>query len=427
MNDSDAVPVLPSIFECYKPVERYRALTGAAGDLALAPVDVFLMSQLAACLPAPAVALDLAADATAGATAAFWASHPKVRRVIVPARGGLPPASSWRTSFADVLDGMGIDAGRVAVLDDDAGDGVIDTVIRRQTGPPGLRRVLVSLSMPCVVTEALRPVLTRLPGAIGLAFPIGPVGGSPHLEGLLLFCSANDRRLVLFREASPFLAASQLAAICAPDEPVVERLLEWIRTSFGGNFQFLSLLRTVTEQAIRLRSLEVAGAAGPAHGHRGKHHTIDADTYGRLVEQVRDVAAESVPEGATVLVVSKGDENLLALDGQRGWHFPQTPDGVYAGHHPADGPAAVKHLRRLRAKGAGYLLIPAPFFWWLEHYTELRRYLEANGRVVACRPETCVIYDLRPRLRCSSAAGKSREADPARAPVRKRSRRRVNE
>ena len=31
------------------------------------------------------------------------------------------------------------------------------------------------------------------------------------------------------------------------------------------------------------------------------------------------------------------------------WHFPQTADGVYAGHYPATGEAAIAHLESLRA------------------------------------------------------------------------------
>ena len=42
-----------------------------------------------------------------------------------------------------------------------------------------------------------------------------------------------------------------------------------------------------------------------------------------------------MPADATVLVASKGDAELLKLDGRTAWHFPQTLEGVYAGAHPA--------------------------------------------------------------------------------------------
>ncbi|HEY1381196.1 MAG TPA: hypothetical protein VGF55_30630 [Gemmataceae bacterium] len=405
MKHADDAPALPSIFECCKPVERYRALAGAAdaaADAVPRPVDAFLMSQFAVRLPSPALVFDLAADATGGATAALWATHPNVRHVVIPARGaGAAPA--WRTSFAEVLAEMGVEAGRVSWTEADP-DGALDALVRRHGGPPGSRRALVSLAPPDAVGGLFRSVLERLPGAVGLAFPVGPVGDGPGLECLLRCCGEAARRLVLLREASPFLAASQLALVAPPDEPAVVRFLEWLRTAYGGNFQFLSLLRTVTEQAVRLRSLE--GAGGAAAG--GKSRPTGWDSYGRMVERVREVADEYVPAGATVLVISKGDDNLADLGDHRGWHFPRTPDGVYAGHHPANGRSALKHLRQQVAKGAGYLLVPAPFYWWLEHYAELRAFLETKCRIVACRPETCIVYDLRPARRPAPAAERKR-------------------
>src|SRR5205085_1170358 len=100
--------------------------------------------------------------------------------------------------------------------------------------------------------------------------------------------------------------------------------------------------------------------------------------YEQLIARIRDAVAASIPAGATVAVVSKGDPKLLELAGRRAWHLPQTPHGVYAGHHPANGAEAVAQLEALRAKGAEFLLLPATSFWWLDHYAEFRRHLEAK-------------------------------------------------
>ena len=59
-----------------------------------------------------------------------------------------------------------------------------------------------------------------------------------------------------------------------------------------------------------------------------------------------------------MLVITRGDDALLQLDRREGGHFPQSPTGLYAGHYPADGAAAVAHLEELRAAGAQYLTIP---------------------------------------------------------------------
>lgn len=52
-----------------------------------------------------------------------------------------------------------------------------------------------------------------------------------------------------------------------------------------------------------------------------------------------------------MIVVSRGDSDLLNLGGRQAWHFPQTEDGVYAGYYPADSTEAITHLEVLRAKG----------------------------------------------------------------------------
>ena len=100
--------------------------------------------------------------------------------------------------------------------------------------------------------------------------------------------------------------------------------------------------------------------------------------YRTLVTQVRSVVCDLVPPGATVAVISKGDEALLALDGRTAWHFPQGPGGVYAGHYPADSDACIAELERMRGDGADYLVIPATAQWWVRHYREFGEYLTAR-------------------------------------------------
>jgi hypothetical protein len=82
--------------------------------------------------------------------------------------------------------------------------------------------------------------------------------------------------------------------------------------------------------------------------------------YQRLVRRIREVVRSTLPSEATVIVVSKGDDELLKLDGQRAWHFPQNEEGVYAGYYPADGAQAIAHLEELRKKGASSCSSPAP-------------------------------------------------------------------
>src|SRR5207237_106464 len=52
---------------------------------------------------------------------------------------------------------------------------------------------------------------------------------------------------------------------------------------------------------------------------------VSASLYqATVVGPVRDAVSSFVPDNATVLVVSKGDNELLRLEGRVAWHFPQS-------------------------------------------------------------------------------------------------------
>jgi len=122
---------------------------------------------------------------------------------------------------------------------------------------------------------------------------------------------------------------------------------------------------------------------------------LPTDAYRELIEQVRDCISLHVPYGSVALIASKGDEELIRIDGYRGWHFPQNDAGVYAGHHPASSAEAITHLRRLYARGARYLVFPWTARWWLEHYRELAKHLETVHELTVSKHGVCVIYALR--------------------------------
>jgi hypothetical protein len=141
--------------------------------------------------------------------------------------------------------------------------------------------------------------------------------------------------------------------------------------------------------------------------------------YDRLVAEIRATARELIPSDASVLVAGKGDDALLGFNGSRGWHFPISPDGRYAGHHPAGDTAAIAQLEALRARGADHLLLPATTLWWLDHYQGLRRHLE-DRYVRLFQAEHCAIYRLEPGDR-TVAAGPIAMLKRAVASVRMRS------
>ena len=155
--------------------------------------------------------------------------------------------------------------------------------------------------------------------------------------------------------------------------------------SFGllppGHFQELL-------NANRERFQRNWGIAWRPHRHR------PSPEYRRLIAVIREIVSEVIPAGATVLVISKGDPDLLDLEGRDARHFPQGADGSYAGHHPAGSAEAIDHLKSLQRSGAGYLLIPGPSLWWLEHYAGFRDYLADAGEEAFRETDLCVIFRL---------------------------------
>jgi hypothetical protein len=117
-------------------------------------------------------------------------------------------------------------------------------------------------------------------------------------------------------------------------------------------------------------------------------------TYQQVIRRIYTVVRDHVPPQATVIVVSKGDNELLQLDGRSAWHFPQLDNGVYAGYYPVDSAAAIAHLEALRAKGGQFLLFPQTAFWWLEHYPEFKQYLESRYQSIVRDEESCLIFKL---------------------------------
>jgi len=113
-----------------------------------------------------------------------------------------------------------------------------------------------------------------------------------------------------------------------------------------------------------------------------------------VVEGVHDFVERAVPAGASVLVVSRGDEDVVDFAQHRGAHFPQSADGAYLGHHPADGAAAITNLEALRAAGADWLVIPATARWWLDYYEEFARHLETSCVRAAEASDACVAFAL---------------------------------
>jgi hypothetical protein len=152
---------------------------------------------------------------------------------------------------------------------------------------------------------------------------------------------------------------------------------------------------------------EVADALKPLLG------PLNRVRYQRLVQRIRQVVEETVPARERLIVVSKGDEDLVRLNGRRAWHFPQAKDGVYAGYYPGSSADAITHLEALRERGASYFLLPGTALWWLETYPEFRDHLESQYNLVFDEGETCLIWCAKSRVTQSSSRGNYGIGKPA--------------
>jgi glycosyltransferase involved in cell wall biosynthesis len=113
----------------------------------------------------------------------------------------------------------------------------------------------------------------------------------------------------------------------------------------------------------------------------------------RVARAVDDVKAVIDPSADFLLI----DDDVLGLtwDCRRAHPFTER-DGMYWGP-PADDPAAVAELRRMRAAGARYAVVASWSFWWLDHYPGLAAELEAGRPVLD--DDRVKVFDLGPAAR----------------------------
>jgi hypothetical protein len=146
-----------------------------------------------------------------------------------------------------------------------------------------------------------------------------------------------------------------------------------------GNRRVAELLKENTRLALEL-------GAGTADS--------SALAYRQLRDRIHEKVQQVVPCGSTIAVISKGDGALVDFVERKGWHFPQTERGAYAGHHPANSAEAIAHLEAVRQRGARYIVIPATSFWWLNHYADFGQHLEEHYTRLEGSSDDCLVYRL---------------------------------
>ncbi len=184
-------------------------------------------------------------------------------------------------------------------------------------------------------------------------------------------------------ELSARLAGVPLPSESAPPRPRLHETLGLDHAEIGRRIDAIGA--AIHELQLLLSVAAPAGGALPT----------TQLTHRAAVRRVTEAVRQVVPEGDTVVVISRGEDGLLDLGRRTGWHFPRSPEGGFAGHYPADDAEAIRHLEELRGQGAGHLVVPEGARWWLGHYEGFGRHL--NERYDRTTSEDCVIYSLSPR------------------------------
>ncbi len=187
------------------------------------------------------------------------------------------------------------------------------------------------------------------------------------------------------------------------DQEAIRRELQDLRTVIFNKMKELDNVREMLldmGEQLQRRDDELLAAlydvqSTQAFLQAGSDDDTKQKSYRQMIRGIQELVRLTLPRDSTIIVVSKGDDQLLNLYGRRAWHFPQTNYGKYAGFYPSSSLAAVAQLEALRAKGAEYLLFPSTALWWLDHYVDFKQHLEHRYRKAVNQEGTCIIFALR--------------------------------
>ena len=152
------------------------------------------------------------------------------------------------------------------------------------------------------------------------------------------------------------------------------------------------MLRLYGQAPVHARMHEIFSGVIKRPRRSPRIGTSKPDSRTQAIEAVRRAVSTALPTGSAVLVVSRGDPEIVRLPERAGRHFPSTQDGRYAGFHPADSKAAIQELER-QLGNAQYLVFPASSFWWFDYYREFADALNTRHERVWSDAD-CVIFRL---------------------------------
>jgi len=257
----------PTLFSVYEPIESYLDAVqtacggpsdGDRGASALGAIDFFLLHRWIAQYVLRPRVIDLASEATLGASTLFFRGNPQVREVQV-----LPPAEraagtpDWRplleAAAADRQVSSQPSCGFLAA----SRVGEIGRCFREnELRPPLLVLLHVDEKESRQSLEGMLQELLSLQQDVVVAVcPVGRIGRCSVLASLIAYgASHEEHRLAALREICPFTATSQLAILYRASNSNADEALERLGHWFEGNFQFLSLARELMGRHLAAES-----------------------------------------------------------------------------------------------------------------------------------------------------------------------------
>jgi glycosyltransferase involved in cell wall biosynthesis len=108
----------------------------------------------------------------------------------------------------------------------------------------------------------------------------------------------------------------------------------------------------------------------------------------RLSKEIQSL----VPEGSTLIVVDEGNFGADVFPQRHPVPFIER-EGQYWGP-PASDDAAIQAIELTRERGAGFIVVAWPAFWWLDYYQGWSEYLRSRYRCIK-QNNRFVVFDLR--------------------------------
>lgn len=248
---------LPTLLSSYRLIERYgELLLQADGDAIkaetdLSALDAYLLQQTICHLSQQAIVVDLAADATCGASTVCWMTAENVKQIVVPRHDWQSGSNTaWRNSFHFAIEAMGLNPVELAVEP-------FQQVLTEQKNP--LFQTVIILAQAETDAQALNERLAALfslqPKAIVFLLSLGAIGNSELLKQAISFAEARaPYQLIALRELCPFWSTSRLGVFYSSDNVDLPASLRRLQQQYEGNFQFLKMVRHVVESELKTGS-----------------------------------------------------------------------------------------------------------------------------------------------------------------------------